>query len=84
MDIRMPGKRGNEIANRMRQIATMKPIPIALMTAFGLSGEERAAMIENDGVDYIINKPLPSFEELRVLLQSIIDSKTAAKNGANS
>jgi DNA-binding response OmpR family regulator len=84
LDIRMPGKRGNEVANRMRQVATMKQIPIALMTAFGLSSDERTAMLENDGVDYIINKPLPSFEELRTLLQRIIDSKTAAKNEANS
>jgi CheY-like chemotaxis protein len=81
MDIRMPGKRGNEVANRMRRVSNMKLIPIALMTAFGLSSDERSAMLENDGVDYIISKPLPSFEELHTLLQQIIDTKTAAKMG---
>jgi CheY-like chemotaxis protein len=75
MDIRMPGKRGNEIARRMRTIPTLEKKPIVLMTAFALNDGERGSMIEADGVDRIIGKPLPDFEELRSLLVNLSQSK---------
>jgi CheY-like chemotaxis protein len=78
MDIRMPGKKGNEVANRIRQIAHVKNIPIVLMTAFSLSEDERSAMLQEDGVDEIISKPLPDFDKLRVLLDNIIQKKAKA------
>nr|PZN52257.1 MAG: hypothetical protein DIU68_14890 [Chloroflexota bacterium] len=71
MDIRMPGKRGNEIANRMRSLASLKNCPIVLMTAYALSEAEQTQMKNNDGVDQILTKPLPDFEELRSLLHNI-------------
>lgn len=74
MDIRMPGKWGNEIASRMRSIPALKATPIVLMTAFSLTGEERTKMTD-DGVDYILSKPLPDFEQLRITLHNIRDSK---------
>ncbi|MBI5960157.1 MAG: response regulator, partial [Chloroflexi bacterium] len=61
MDIRMPGPRGNEIARRMRTLKQFQPVPIILMTAFTLTEAERQTMIVEDGVDHIINKPLPDF-----------------------
>jgi CheY-like chemotaxis protein len=75
MDIRMPGKKGNELANRMRTLPGLKSTPIVLMTAFSLSESERMEMIEQDGVDQIIYKPLPDFEQLRILLHNIVTSK---------
>ncbi len=75
MDIRMPGKYGNLVANRMRTISAFQRIPIALMTAYSLSAEDREKIMKADGVDQIINKPLPGFEELRVMLHRIIDDK---------
>ncbi len=75
MDIRMPGKRGNEIARRMRTIPTLEHKPIVLMTAFALNDGERGSMIEADGVDHIIGKPLPDFEELRALLVNLSQGK---------
>lgn len=75
MDIRMPGKRGNEIARRMRTIPTFERKPIVLMTAFALNQGERDTMIASDGVDHIIGKPLPDFEELRSLLLDITKAK---------
>ncbi|MBE2183612.1 MAG: response regulator [Anaerolineae bacterium] len=75
MDIRMPGKKGNEVANRMRSIAKLDRTPIALMTAFSLSDGERKEMIDQDGVDTIISKPLPDFDQLRQLLQALIEKK---------
>lgn len=71
MDIRMPGKKGNELSNRMRTIPALSRLPIVLMTAFSLSDTERATMMTDDGVDHIIAKPLPDFEELRSLLHNI-------------
>jgi CheY-like chemotaxis protein len=78
MDIRMPGKKGNELANRMRTLAKFTDTPIVLMTAFSLSESERRDMMEQDGVDRIIPKPLPDFEQLRTLLHDVVKTKKAA------
>jgi CheY-like chemotaxis protein len=75
MDIRMPGKKGNEIAQRARTIAALQKTPIVLMTAFSLSERERSDMMTEDGVDHILSKPLPDFEELRTLLTNVIQQK---------
>ncbi|MBL8161020.1 MAG: response regulator [Anaerolineae bacterium] len=79
MDIRMPGKKGNDVANRMRQISAFQHLPIALMTANSLSPSEQSALMERDGVDYIIAKPLPGFDELRQTIDEIIRKKIASK-----
>jgi CheY-like chemotaxis protein len=75
MDIRMPIKKGNEVANRIRQVAPLAHIPIVLMTAFTLTDDERDAMKEHDGVDQIISKPLPDFAVLHGILHDIIRTK---------
>jgi CheY-like chemotaxis protein len=75
MDIRMPGKRGDEVAQRLRQIPQLAKIPIVLMTAFVLTDEERRNMLDVSGVDAIINKPLPDFMSLREILHNVIDKK---------
>lgn len=75
MDIRMPGYRGDEVARRIRQTAGMHHIPIVLMTAFVLNEDERKQMINNTGVDEVINKPLPDFMSLQQLLHDIIENK---------
>jgi CheY-like chemotaxis protein len=78
MDIRMPGRRGNEIALKIRQVDRLSHIPIVLMTAFVLSDEDRERMQMEFGVDYIINKPLPDFEQLRNMLDNIIKTKASS------
>lgn len=80
MDIRMPGKRGNELAQRMRQIPALQQQPIVLMTAYALSEGEREAMMSADGVDAILSKPLPDFDELQNLLETIHEKKQANLN----
>lgn len=75
MDIRMPGHRGDEIAKRIREINELQDIPIVLMTAFVLSDEEINTMMNNNGVDLILNKPLPDFMELKGILEQVIDEK---------
>ena len=75
MDIRMPGKRGDEIAKEMRQIDALRDIPIVLMTAFVLSEEEIHKLRTDFGVDAVIHKPLPDFDQLRTKLHDIIEAK---------
>lgn len=75
MDIRMPGRRGSEIAMRMRTLDKLKAVPIVLMTAFAL-GDDEIQRIKNEyGVDHVINKPLPDFDKLRTVLHDIIAQK---------
>mgnify|MGYP005840281305 CR=1 FL=1 len=79
MDIRMPGKKGNEIASRMREVDALRDTPIVLMTAFALNERERADMMSQHGVDHILSKPLPDFEQLRTILHKIVDNKGSEK-----
>lgn len=78
LDIRMPGKRGNEVANRMRAALAFDGCPIVLMTAYSLSEAEQEQMKLGDGADLILTKPLPDFEELRGLLHNIRRQQTTA------
>lgn len=75
MDIRMPGKRGDEVAARLRLTPALAHIPIVLMTAFVLTDDERRQMMQTSGVDAIINKPLPDFLQLKAFLDEIIARK---------
>jgi CheY-like chemotaxis protein len=79
MDIRMPGKKGNELAHRIRQVPALQHIPVMLMTAFSLNDSDVFAMAQNDGVDYIIYKPLPAPDELRQMIDKVIQNKHASK-----
>ncbi len=74
MDIRMPGKKGNEVAGRMRTIPHTRDIPIVLMTAFALNGDQTDNMLRN-GADQVINKPLPDFDKLHKILHDVIHRK---------
>ena len=78
MDIRMPGKKGNELAHRMRTIPNLQHTPVVLMTAYSLNDHERSEMLTNDGVDHILNKPLPDFAELGTILHDIVHRKQAS------
>lgn len=80
MDIRMPGKRGDEVAKRIRETESIKNIPIVLMTAFVMSEDEMTKLKRESGVDYIMNKPLPDFLKLKETIENII----AKKNKENS
>lgn len=83
MDIRMPGKKGNEVAKRMRSISVFHHMPMVLMTAFSLSEAEQKNFQVQDGVDAVISKPLPAFDELRTILTGIIANKRVAQTGTN-
>lgn len=78
MDIRMPGRKGNEVAARMRKLPALDQTPIVLMTAFSMTEAERAELLARDGADSVIQKPLPEFDQLRKLLHDLIEAKKAA------
>jgi len=77
MDIRMPGHKGHEIAQRIRAVEPLQEIPIVLMTAFSLSEGERNAMLKDYGVDHIIFKPLPDLFELKQMLDTVYQRRAA-------
>lgn len=75
MDIRMPGKRGDEVAQRLRHVGALRSIPIVLMTAFSLNQSQKDDMIRA-GANQIINKPLPDFDQLYALLHNLMYSNS--------
>lgn len=78
MDIRMPGHYGNEIARRMRTTKGLEHIPIVLMTAFNVTESDRVKFMTEDGVDHLINKPLPEMDKFKALLDEIHAKKNSA------
>src|SRR5258706_9115937 len=75
MDIRMPGYTGDKVAARIRQTPTLKDIPIILMTAFSLTDSEIKDMMDQSGIDHLINKPLPDMEIFRTTLYRVRDER---------
>ena len=55
MDIRMPGKKGTELAERMREIGQTQHLPIVLMTAY--PSREVLARARELGIADILTKP---------------------------
>ncbi|MCD4685040.1 MAG: response regulator [Anaerolineae bacterium] len=81
MDIRMPGHYGNKVARRMRTVGPLKHIPIVLMTAFNVTDSDKQKFYDEDGVDHLINKPLPEMDKLKTLLDDIHAKKTNVSDG---
>jgi CheY-like chemotaxis protein len=81
MDIRMPGHTGDKVAARIRQTPGVSEIPIILMTAFSLTDTEIREMMDQTGIDHLINKPLPDMEVFRQTLYRVRDERRA-KNAA--
>lgn len=74
LDIRMPGKRGDEVARRIRATPALDHMPVVLMTAYALNDEQEAEMLAH-GADLIIHKPLPEFDRLHAVLQDVVYSR---------
>ena len=72
LDIRMPGHRGAEIGSRMRQIPALAAIPILIMTAYQLSDAEKAEIFMDVQPSYLIEKPIPSPDQLREMIEDAI------------
>jgi CheY-like chemotaxis protein len=75
LDIRIPGPWGHEIGNRIREHTHLGNIPIVLMTAYELAGDDEQAYCNYAGADRLIYKPLPPMDELVELIQQMITER---------
>ncbi len=75
LDIRMPGPQGHEIAQRLRSMAPTSKIVIVIMTAYRFDAEEQALIEDMAKPDLFIRKPLPSPDELKVLLDNTVANR---------
>lgn len=78
LDIRLPGNvKGPDVGARIRQSPVLKGMAIVMITAYKLSDDERADVMKTAGADLLLNKPLPSFGELKGLLEAAINGRRA-------
>lgn len=82
LDIRLPGNvSGPMVGERLRKSPVLSGIAIVLITAYKLTADEEKAVMEQAGADRLIDKPLPSFPELKQILETTVaerQAKTAA------
>jgi CheY-like chemotaxis protein len=83
LDIRLPGAvSGPMVGERLRKSHILGDVAIILSTAYKLTIEEEAQAIERAQADKLMYKPLPKFNELQKVLESVIAArreKTAQK-----
>ena len=73
LDIRLPGDiNGAMVGERLRKSTELGNIAVVLITAFKLTPDEEKAIIKQAGADRLGYKPLPRFNELQSLLESVI------------
>jgi len=78
LDIRLPGNvSGPMVGERLRKSPLLKNVAIVLITAYKLTAEEEKAVMEQAGADKLLNKPLPSFAELKIILEKTIAERRA-------
>lgn len=65
LDIRMPGPWGHEISRAIREHNRLQNIPIFLMTAYELPGEDKKDYMDKSGADALLSKPLPAMDDLQ-------------------
>ena len=86
LDIRLPGTvKGPDVGARIRKSPVLQGMAIVMITAYKLSDEERDEVMKTAGADLLLNKPLPTFGELKKLLETAIAGRhTAAKPAADT
>lgn len=80
LDIRMPGHLGYEVGARMRAIGATRAIPLLIMTAYHLSGQDKAQIYEAAHPDHLVPKPFPSLDEFRSLIETTIAGSKPVSN----
>lgn len=78
LDIRLPGDiNGAMVGERLRKSQRLGQVAIVMATAFKLSTEEEKEVIAKAGADKLMYKPLPKFDELQRVLESVIAERRA-------
>ncbi len=72
LDIRLPEISGPEVGARLRLSPILGQIAIVLITAYHMSPEEEARVIEQAQADLLLYKPLPAMLELRAAMDRVI------------
>jgi CheY-like chemotaxis protein len=83
LDIRLPGNvKGPDVGARIRKSPVLNGMAIVMITAYKLSDEERADVMKTAGADLLLNKPLPTFGELKQLLEAAIAGRHTSNAAA--
>jgi CheY-like chemotaxis protein len=73
LDIRLAGEMtGVMVGALLRDCPSLSAIKLILMTAYRLSPSWEKIMLHEAGADLLLYKPLPRFEQLRSILQTLI------------
>jgi CheY-like chemotaxis protein len=82
LDIRLPGEiSGVAVGERLRQSHVLGQIAIVLTTANKPSLEDQEAYMIRAGADKWLPKPLPKFNELQKVLESVIAQRRQSAAG---
>ncbi|NWG17092.1 MAG: response regulator [Chloroflexi bacterium] len=78
LDIRLPGSiSGPMVGEKLRESPPLKHIAIVLSTAYRLTPDEEKQVIQQAGADKLMYKPLPRFNELQQVLETVIAQRRA-------
>jgi CheY-like chemotaxis protein len=66
---------GTAVAERLRASSRLKHIIIVLMTSRRLRFEDEEAVVEDAGANFVLYKPLPSTDELELILHGLLLSR---------
>ena len=80
LDIRLPGDiNGVDVGRRLRESPALHDIVVVLMTAYHLTPDEEAAVLEDSGADMLVYKPLPRLNVFARALYEAIDRRKKRK-----
>jgi CheY-like chemotaxis protein len=65
------------VGEKLRESPPLKHIAIVLSTAYRLTPDEEKQVIQQAGADKLMYKPLPRFNELQQVLETVIAQRRA-------
>lgn len=81
LDIRLPGDiNGVAVGERLRKSTVLGDVAMVLTTAWKLPADEQEEAMKVSGADLWLPKPMPKFNELQVVLESVIAERRVKKN----
>jgi CheY-like chemotaxis protein len=76
LDIRLPGDvNGVDVGERIRKSPRLGNVPVVITTAYTPAPEEKETILQRTLADKWLQKPLPKFNELQSILESVIALK---------
>lgn len=72
IDVRLPGDvQGPQVSARLRESVALRNIPVIMMTAYRLTGDEEKELMRKAGANALIYKPLPSPQQIQELFRRL-------------